>query len=337
MTALPQERARADSLFQPGVVTGLLAPTGRERTALLRAAATSGTVGGIVVAPADTLFPRLDVRGNVAFALRARGLQSGERNRIAAEVLALGGLERDGARRIGTLGGFERALLLLARAVASARPLIVLDDLAAGLDGASRERVFASVRRLVRLNRVALVYATADRADALAVADRIAVAEGARVVGIGTPDELMADPGSAAVARAIGEANILVARVGADQPDADDAEATLSSGRTVPTRLAPGVSSGALCLLAVPPGRIAFAAITADRMGHGALAATLIDRRHGGTHLRLRLRLEDGVMVTVLRPLGSLSARDAAAAAEPLGASLAWRAADATAFPHPDA
>ena len=335
MTPLRDESPHAADLVRPGAVTALLAPSGQDRAAALGASAIAGN--GIVVTPADMLFARFDVRGNVAFVLRARGLRSGERSRIAAELLALAGLERDGARRIGTLAAVDRALLLLARAIATARTVVLLDDLAAGLDGAARERVFASVRRLARLDRAALVYATADRLDALAVADRIAVMDRGLVAGIGTPDELMADPGSAAVARAIGDANILVARVGLETADADEAEATLSSGRIVPTRLSRGVGPGALCLLAIPPGRIAFAPVPADRMGDGAVAATLIDHRHAGTHLRLRLRLEDGVTVIVHRPLGALSARDAAAAAEPLGASLAWRASDATAFPHPDA
>ena len=335
MTLVPAESPRPSDVIRPGVVTALLAPAGPERAAALRHAAPAGDA--IVVTPGDMLFARFDVAGNVGFVLRARGLPAGEQNRIGAELLALTGLERDAARRIGTLSAVDRALLLLARAVATARPAVLLDDLAGGLDGAGRERVFASVRRLVRLDRAAVAFATADRMSALAVGDRIAVMDRGLIVRTGTPDELMTDPGSAAVAHAVGDANILVARLAPELADPDDAEATLSSGRTVPARVARGVLPGALCLLAIPPGRIAFAPVTADRMGDGAVAATLVDQRHGGTHLRLRLRLEDGVIVTVHRPLGSLSARDASAASEPLGASLAWRAVDATAFPHPDA
>ncbi len=319
------------------LATVLLGQRGEARARLLRELARDSGRRPFVVKASDPLFPTLDVAGNVGFPLRARRLPVGEQARIGAELLALVGLERDGRRQVATLDRGERALLLLARGLATDPAVLLMDDPADGLTPPDRERLFAAVRRVIRLGRADVIVATGDRVEAFALGDTIVVMDGERIVATGTVDALIADPGSAAVARAITDANILVARVEPDPADPDDADARLPSGQTMPARLAPGVGPGDLCLLAIPPGRIAFAAVPASRMGDAALPATLIEHRHFGTHLRLRLRLEDGTPIIVHRPPGSLSARDASTASNPGGAALAWRAGDATAFPHPDA
>ncbi len=333
--AMPDRTAPGLSVG-PGECVVLLGPDETARQRLVTALARDADAPSIVVTPHDRLFDRLDVGTNLGFPLRARGIPAAERDRLAAELLALAGLEREAGRMPVSLAASDRVRLLIARGIATGRARLILIEPGLGLGAAERDGLDAMIRRIAQRRQMAVVVITADRTQALSLGDRVGVLDRAgQLLRIAPPAALLADPGSAEAAAALGGANLLVARVG-DACDPDEVDVRLACGRTMVARLASGVGAGDLCLVAVPPDRIALAPIPAERMGGSAIPATLVEHKNLGTHLRLRLRLEDGTAVTVHRPTGALSSRDAARAAEPLGACIAWRAADATAFPHPD-
>ena len=152
------------------------------------------------------LFPHMSVAENVGYGLRRAGRHSDTRVR---ELLALVGMEALGARRPAQLSGGQQQRVALARALARQPPLLLLDEPLAALDAGLRAQTGAELRRLQRETGTSFVMVTHDQAEALGLADRIAVLEAGRVAQIGPPREVYSRPSSRFVAEFLGAANIL--------------------------------------------------------------------------------------------------------------------------------
>ena len=152
------------------------------------------------------LFPHMTVAENVGYGLRRAGTHSDAR---VAELLALVGLEALGRRWPAQLSGGQQQRVALARALARQPPLLLLDEPLAALDAGLRAQTGAELRRLQRQTGTTFVMVTHDQAEALGLADRIAVLAAGRVAQIGPPREVYARPASRYVAEFLGAANIL--------------------------------------------------------------------------------------------------------------------------------
>ena len=155
------------------------------------------------------LFPHMDVQDNIAYGLR----RAGERNpgpRVA-ELLALLGLQGLEARRPHQLSGGQQQRVALARALARRPPLVLLDEPLAALDSNLRERTGLELRALQRRLGASFVMVTHDQAEALSLADRVAVLDQGRIAQVAPPRELYERPATRAVARFLGAANVLEA------------------------------------------------------------------------------------------------------------------------------
>lgn len=153
------------------------------------------------------LFPHLSVLENVKFGLRRRSRINAETR--AREMLDLVGLGALGARKPHELSGGQQQRVALARTLAIAPPLVLLDEPFSNLDAAMRIDTRQEVRRLLRAAGSAAILVTHDQEEAMAVADRIAVMKDGRLVQIGTPDDVYRNPVSEFVAAFMGRANIL--------------------------------------------------------------------------------------------------------------------------------
>ena len=111
------------------------------------------------------------VHGNVAFGLRARGLSRSEIDRRVGEALervGLGGFERRGSRQ---LSGGEVQRVVIARALAPATPVMLLDEPTTYLDAAFRPLLVEILRQRVDVEGSTVIVATHDEAFAGQVAD----------------------------------------------------------------------------------------------------------------------------------------------------------------------
>lgn len=153
------------------------------------------------------LFPHLTVLDNVQFGLRA--LPKAERRRRALEMLEMVGLADLGGRKPHQLSGGQQQRVALARTLAMAPPLVLLDEPFSNLDAAMRVETRQDVRAVLKQSGSAAILVTHDQEEALALADRIVVMEAGRVCQIGTPVEIYRTPRSEFVARFIGRSNIL--------------------------------------------------------------------------------------------------------------------------------
>ena len=159
------------------------------------------------------LFPHKDVFGNVAFGLRMQGLGRRAVAARVAEVLALVGLEGFEHRDVSQLSGGERQRVALARSLAPQPRLLMLDEPLGALDRALRERLLDELPHILRRAGVAVITVTHDQEEALALADRVVVLNGGRMMQQGPPGEVYRRPNSPWVARFLGLNNLLTARV----------------------------------------------------------------------------------------------------------------------------
>jgi iron(III) transport system ATP-binding protein len=170
-----------------------------------------------------TLFPHLTVERNVRFGLR-RGPNRDARVR---ECLERVGLWEKRGRFPDELSGGEQQRVALARAMAPAPSVILLDEPFASLDAGLRQGLREELRGVLAAAGMTAILVTHDQEEALSLADRVAVMREGRLLQVGTPEAIYYEPHSEAVARFIGDGQLLglelVAPRPAGEPRAEDA------------------------------------------------------------------------------------------------------------------
>jgi putative spermidine/putrescine transport system ATP-binding protein len=164
------------------------------------------------------LFPHMTVRDNVGFPLMIRGVSAAERAERVAEALRLVRLEGHADKAPRQLSGGQQQRVGLARALVYRPKVLLLDEPLSNLDAKLREEMRFEIRDVVTRLGVTAMYVTHDQEEALALSHRVVVMNEGRVEQVGTPSEVYEDPATAFVAKFLGEANVLPARVVAVGP-----------------------------------------------------------------------------------------------------------------------
>jgi iron(III) transport system ATP-binding protein len=230
---------------EDGEFLAVLGPSGCGKTTLLRLIAGFETLtGGSIqvgdrmvssaashIAPEDrrmgvvfqsyALWPHMNVAENVGYALTIQRIPAEERRKRVAAALETVDLSGFATQKPALLSGGQRQRVALARCLAMEPALVLLDEPLANLDvhlRAAMQDEFAAFHK--RAGKT-MLYITHDQAEAMALADRIAVMDEGRLLQVATPSELYRQPANARIARFIGEGMVF------------DAEATgaVSAGR----------------------------------------------------------------------------------------------------------
>lgn len=237
-----------DVKINDGEFFALLGPSGCGKTTLLRTIAglEQSTEGKIFIGERDVtvlepgqrkiamvfqdyaLFPHMSVEENIAYPLKIQKVGKEVRLARAAEVaeaLALGGLLK---RRPAQLSGGQQQRVALARAVASNPSVFLLDEPLSNLDARLRLEARTFLKRLQQELGVTTVFVTHDQAEALALADRIAIMKAGKLQQLGSPREVFQRPANTFVASFIGSTpmNLVDASV--------DGSSVLIAGQAVP-------------------------------------------------------------------------------------------------------
>src|SRR5919107_691217 len=147
------------------------------------------------------LFPHLTVGANAAF--------GAPRRERAVECLDLVGLSGRAGAYPHELSGGERQRVALARALAADPEVILLDEPFAALDAGLRETLREEVAAILREAGASALLVTHDQAEALSLADTVAVLRDGRLEQVGTPEEVYERPQSQWVASFLGDADVL--------------------------------------------------------------------------------------------------------------------------------
>jgi iron(III) transport system ATP-binding protein len=199
-----------------------------------------------IVFQSYALFPNLTIADNIAYGLvnRKRGKKK-IRERVT-ELLDLVGLPGNEAKYPAQLSGGQQQRIALARALATAPGLLLLDEPLSALDAIVRVKLRQEIRSLQRKLGVTTVMVTHDQEEAFAVADRIVVMNAGSIEQVGTAMQVYRDPATLFVADFVGRINALPATLEAGALRVGDrvlrCDATLNGhtpGRTLRVYLRP--------------------------------------------------------------------------------------------------
>jgi sulfate transport system ATP-binding protein len=212
-----------------GSLTALLGPSGSGKSTLLRAIAGLDTpdTGTITIKGNDVTgvppqqrgigfvfqhyaaFKHLTVRENVAFGPKIRKRPKAEIKAKVDDLLEVVGLSGFQTRYPSQLSGGQRQRMALARALAVDPQVLLLDEPFGALDAKVRDDLRTWLRRLHDEVHVTTVLVTHDQAEALDVADRIAVLNRGRIEQVGSPTEVYDSPSNPFVMSFLGAVSTL--------------------------------------------------------------------------------------------------------------------------------
>lgn len=213
----------------------LLGPSGCGKSTLLRMVAgledpTSGAImldgdlandlpprerGVAMVFQDFALYPHMTVGENIGFPLRLSGIEPEPRAEQVAEVASALGIGDVLARKPGQLSGGQRQRVAMGRAIVRRPKLFLMDEPLSNLDSGLRAELRAEISGLVRELGVTTIYVTHDQAEALTMADRVAILRKGVLQDVGTPTQVYGRPATLYVAAFLGSPrmNLLEAEV----------------------------------------------------------------------------------------------------------------------------
>ena len=296
-----------DLAVHEGEFLALLGPSGCGKTTTLNLVAgfVEPTAGRVLIDGADVtgrpphlrglgvvfqsyaLFPHLSVRDNVAFGLRERRMPAAEIERRVGEALELVRLERAGRQRPSELSGGMQQRVALARALVFRPRVLLLDEPLAALDKKLREGMRDELRTIQRSVGITTIFVTHDQAEALGLADRIAVMNHGRIEQLGPPRDIYERPATRFVADFIGASTVLRGRAVA-------ADRVVVAGGTLHVT-GRALHAGADVELAIRPERVRLVAAPGDNV----LDARVDGLVYQGAQTEVTARLGDGQRVLV--------------------------------------
>jgi multiple sugar transport system ATP-binding protein len=213
-----------DVRSEEGEFLVLLGPSGCGKTTLLRmiAGLEQPTEGEILIGGEDVsrlpprarriamvfqsyaLYPHMTVANNIAFPLKAQGMDPEERTKKVEWAAGLFGIERLLHRRPRQLSGGERQRVALARALVREPTVFLLDEPLSNLDAKLRAAARDDLMEFQRRIGITTIYVTHDQVEAMGMGDRIAVMDQGKIRQLGTPEEVYHHPADVFVAQFLG-------------------------------------------------------------------------------------------------------------------------------------
>ncbi len=143
------------------------------------------------------LFPHMTVAANIGTVPRLLQWSAREIDTRVRELLKMVGLDADehAGRMPGELSGGQQQRVGVARALAARPKVMLMDEPFGALDPITREQLQGELKRLQDSLDLTVILVTHDMTEALLLADRIVVMKEGGIVGMGSPSELMRDPG----------------------------------------------------------------------------------------------------------------------------------------------
>lgn len=155
------------------------------------------------------LFPQLSVRRNIEYGPRQSGRDSAKCRRVAEELALSLRIAPLLDRKPSSLSGGEQQRTALARSLAAGPRLLLLDEPLSSLDAALRRELRIEIKESICERGISAIHVTHDLEEALAIADRLYIMDGGKIVAEEKPEELYGKPPSAFVARLLGRGPLI--------------------------------------------------------------------------------------------------------------------------------
>ena len=161
------------------------------------------------------LYPHMTVGENIGFPLRLSGVDQLPRGERVADVASALGIGDVLSRKPSQLSGGQRQRVAMGRAIVRRPGLFLMDEPLSNLDSGLRAELRAEISGLVRELGVSTIYVTHDQAEALTMADRVAIMRKGVLQDVGTPTQVYGRPATLYVAAFLGSPrmNLLEASV----------------------------------------------------------------------------------------------------------------------------
>lgn len=243
------------------------------------------------------LFPHMDVWDNVTYGPRVKAWGTQQSNKIGREMLEMVRLYERSKAFPQELSGGMMQRVAVARALSAGARLLLLDEPLGALDAKIRLELRYEIRRLVKDLELTAIHVTHDQGEAMAISDRIAVMRKARILQVGTPQELYMNPQEIFVANFVGEANFFEGYI---ESVSDEGAVLELRGKLHVKVLDKTKNLGERVVLAIRPEALEL------EKGHKKVENAMHGRierfRFEGTNIRYEVRLENEDSVAVTRP-----------------------------------
>ncbi len=210
--------------LQDGEFVALLGPSGCGKTTTLRmiAGLEIPTSGKVEIGDRDVtelpprerdvamvfqdyaLYPHMTILDNIGYPLKVRGVGKDElKSRVTAAAASLD-INHLLDRRPGQLSGGQQQRAAVARAVVHHAQVFLFDEPLSNLDAKLRIEARGFLKHLQHEIKVTTIYVTHDQAEAMALADRVAIMDRGKIIQIGTPQQVYRRPQTTFVASFLG-------------------------------------------------------------------------------------------------------------------------------------
>jgi spermidine/putrescine transport system ATP-binding protein len=294
----------------PGEFFSLLGPSGCGKTTTLRMIAgfSDPTSGAVLVGGEDVtstpphqrdvntvfqsyaLFEHLDVRGNVGFGLRRRGVDKTTLNRRVSDMLDLVQLGDRATARPSRLSGGQRQRVALARALINEPQVLLLDEPLAALDLKLRQAMRAELKSIQREVGITFLFVTHDQDEALSMSDRVAIMNRGVIEQCGTPEDVYERPTSVFAAGFIGTSNLMSGTW-------SRGAVAVSPDLSIPAPDHHGSAEGAAVSVAVRPEKIWLSELTPEMF---RLPGTIMATTYHGATTQYLVSIGPDLELTVL-------------------------------------
>ncbi|MGO4284864.1 ABC transporter ATP-binding protein [Bosea sp. TAB14] len=265
------------------------------------------------------LFPHLTVAENVAFGLKARGAPGDSIAPIVSRFLGLVQMTGFADRSVRALSGGQQQRVAVARALAVAPKLLLLDEPFSALDRKLREAMQIDLRRILREVGTTAIFVTHDQEEALTMSDRIAVMHRGRIEQLDSPAAIYHRPATPFALDFVGLSSRLPGTV------LETEQGIVAVETAAGTIRAPGgFVPRSRVVLGVRPERI-----VVGGTGENRLDATLLDVVFQGARVQLHFAAPEGGRIMV-------EAQEAPAGFEAgTTVPLSWHIGDTMIYPEP--
>jgi ABC-type Fe3+/spermidine/putrescine transport system ATPase subunit len=154
----------------------------------------------------------MNVRQNVEFSLKMKGIVKAERNQKVDQLLEFAGLKSMAHRRPATLSGGEKQKVSLARALAAEPQIIVLDEPLTAIDSETAREIKRELKRIHQSGKT-IIHVTHNQMEGFSLGSKMAILNSGEIVQTGKPKEIFAKPQSKFVARFLGYENVFKAQL----------------------------------------------------------------------------------------------------------------------------